>query len=171
MIRRVLRQKLNTVLEARKGWPRFATLGEDVILMSSWWLNKQGAKKVILWDDTTHISISAARDAHLNRHTNSAYYAYAGNVAKGAVFLQLCSWMGTWELNYGLERFPRRNIKLEAASLSTCIGLLIISTKEFHSPSLLTRGIAVSWQLGMASGKPVVSPTCVCNERSKVQKL
>ena len=116
--------------------------------MSSWWLNKQGAKKVILWDDTTHISISAARDAHLNRHTNSAYYAYAGNVAKGAVFLQLCSWMGTWELNYGLERFLRRNIKLEAASLSTCIGLLIISTKEFHSPSLLTRGIAVSWQLG-----------------------
>jgi hypothetical protein len=28
--------------------------------------------------------------------TYSAYYA--GNVAKGAVFLQLCGWMGTWEL-------------------------------------------------------------------------
>ena len=48
----------------------------------------------------------------------------------------------------GLERFPRRNIKHEAASLSTCSGLLIILTKEVHSPTLLTRGIAVSWQLG-----------------------
>ena len=61
MICRVLRQKLNTVLEARKRLPRFVTLYEDVIQMSSWWLNTQGAKKVILWDDTKHISISAAR--------------------------------------------------------------------------------------------------------------
>jgi hypothetical protein len=82
--------------------------------MSSWWLNKQGAKKVILWDDT-NINMPVARDEHLSQHTNST--SYAGNVAKGAVFLQLCSWMGTWELNYGLERFPRRNIKHEAASL------------------------------------------------------
>ena len=95
MIRRVLRQKSNTVLEARKRWPRFVTLYEVVTLMSSWWLNKQGAKKVILWDDT-NINMPVARDEHLSQHTNST--SYAGNVAKGAVFLQLCSWMGTWEL-------------------------------------------------------------------------
>ena len=94
-IRRVLRHKLNAVLEARKRWPRFATLEEDVTLMSAWWQNKYGTKRVILWDDT-NINIPAASDSHLNRHTYSAYYA--GNVAKGAVFLQLCGWMGTWEL-------------------------------------------------------------------------
>jgi hypothetical protein len=71
-IRRVLRRKLNTELEARKRWPRFATLDEDVTLISSWWLNKQGAKRGILWDDKKHISISATRDAQLNRHANSA---------------------------------------------------------------------------------------------------
>jgi hypothetical protein len=94
-IRRVLRHKLNAVLEARKRWPRFATLEEDVTLMSAWWQNKYGTKRVILWDDT-NINIPAASDSHLNRHTYSAHYA--GNVAKGAVFLQLCGWMGTWEL-------------------------------------------------------------------------
>jgi hypothetical protein len=94
-IHRVLRHKLNAVLEARKRWPRFATLEEDVTLMSAWWYNKYGTKRVILWDDT-NINIPAASDSHLNRHTYSAYYA--GNVAKGAVFLQLCGWMGTWEL-------------------------------------------------------------------------
>ena len=63
--------------------------------MSAWWQNKYGTKRVILWDDT-NINIPAASDSHLNRHTYSAFYA--GNVAKGAVFLQLCGWMGTWEL-------------------------------------------------------------------------
>jgi hypothetical protein len=86
---------LNAVLEARKHWPRFATLEEDVTLMSAWWQNKYGTKRVILWDNT-NINIPAASDSHLNRHTYSAYYA--GNVVKGAVFLELCGWMGTWEL-------------------------------------------------------------------------
>jgi hypothetical protein len=94
-IRKILRHKLNAVLEARKRWPRFVTLEEDVTLMSAWWLNKYGEKRVIMWDDA-NINIPAASDAHLSRHTYSAYYA--GNVAKGAVFLQLCGWMGTWEL-------------------------------------------------------------------------
>ena len=50
-----------------------------------------------MWDNT-NINIPAASDAHLNWHTYSAYYTYAGNVAKGAVLLQLCGWLGTWEL-------------------------------------------------------------------------
>jgi hypothetical protein len=94
-IHKILQHKLNAVLEARKRRPRFATLEEDVTLMSVWWLNKYGEKRVIMWDDT-NINIPAASDAHLNWHTYSAYYA--GNVAKGAVFLQLCGWLGTWEL-------------------------------------------------------------------------
>ena len=80
-IRRILRHKLNAVLEARKRWPRFATLEKDVTLMSAWWLNKYGEKRVIMWDDT-NINIPAASDAHLNRQTYSTYYA--GNFAKGA---------------------------------------------------------------------------------------
>ena len=75
--------------------PRFVTLEEDVTLMSSWWRDKYGAKRVILWDDT-NINIPAASDAHLNRHTYAA--CYAGNVVEGAMFLHLCGWMGTWEL-------------------------------------------------------------------------
>ena len=72
--------------------PRFMTLEEDVTLMFSWLRDNYGAKRVILWDDT-NINIPAASDAHLNRHTYAA--CYAGSVAKGDVFLQLCGWMGT----------------------------------------------------------------------------
>jgi hypothetical protein len=73
--------------------PRFVTLEEDVTLaLSSWWRDNYGAKRVILWDDT-NISIPAASDAHLNRHTYAA--CYGGSAAKGDVFLKLCGWMGT----------------------------------------------------------------------------
>ena len=79
-----------------------------------------------------------------NRHTYSTYYA--GNVRKE---LCSCSFAAGWVPgNYMLERFPTRNIKHEAVSLSTCSVLLSVLIKGFHSPTLLTRGIAVSWQLG-----------------------
>jgi hypothetical protein len=65
-----------------------------------------------------------------------------------------CSFAAGWApWNYGLERFPTRNIKHEASSLSTCAcsGLLIILIKGFHSPTLLTRGyrcIVATWRAG-----------------------
>ena len=63
-----------------------------------------------------------------------------------------CSFAAGWAPgNYGLERFRTRNTKHEAASLSTCSGLLIILIKGFHSPTLLTRGyrcIVATWRAG-----------------------
>ncbi len=48
-----------------------------------------------MWDDT-NIPATDLQDAEMNHHWYSHYYNAC--VAKGAVFLQLCGWMGTWEL-------------------------------------------------------------------------
>jgi hypothetical protein len=55
-------------------------------------------KRIIMWDSTA-LPIHTPGAAELQQNTYSAYYA--GNVAKGAVFLQLCGWMGTCELWVG----------------------------------------------------------------------
>ena len=52
----------------------------------------------MLWDNTG-IGLHKFTDALLQSLTFSAYYA--GNVAKGGIYLQLCGWMGTHDLYPG----------------------------------------------------------------------
>jgi len=59
---------------------------------------KYNGKRLIFWD-TTGVKLYQPQNALLQRLTYSAYYA--GNVAKGDVFLQLCGWLGTQELYPG----------------------------------------------------------------------
>ena len=87
------------VLEARKRWPRFATLDEDVALVSSWWLGKYGGKRVIMWDDT-NINIPAVSDAHLNRHTYSAYNGAKDSVSTNTIFPIDKSWWRFYNKDY-----------------------------------------------------------------------
>jgi hypothetical protein len=86
------------VLLTMRSWPQFVMLEEYLKLMSDQWQAKYHDKRVIFWDDT-NVGVPSSSDAEVNRHTFSAYYA--GMVAKGAVFLQLCCWMGSWELLAG----------------------------------------------------------------------
>jgi hypothetical protein len=48
-----------------------------------------------MWDDT-NIGMTSPGDASLNCKTYSSYYG--GNVVKGGVFIQLCGWLGVWNL-------------------------------------------------------------------------
>jgi len=68
---------------------------EDRKLRREKWNIRYDGKRVIMWDNTD-IKLSKPSDASLQRLTYSAYYG--GNVGKGAVFLQLCGWLGTHEL-------------------------------------------------------------------------
>ena len=49
-----------------------------------------------MWDNTNIDFMGKPSDAELQRLTYSLYYN--GNVAKGGVFLQLCGWLGAWDL-------------------------------------------------------------------------
>ena len=62
------------------------------------WDSSYSDKRIIFWDNTD-IRLSTPSDAEFQRNTYSAYYA--GNVAKGAVFIQPSGWMGTHDLWMG----------------------------------------------------------------------
>jgi hypothetical protein len=72
----------------------FVTLQEDQQLRDNYWNETYCNKRIMMWDST---ALPICTPMHQN--TYSAYYA--SNVAKGAVFLQLCGWMGTAELSVG----------------------------------------------------------------------
>ena len=95
VVSRVLEKKRQKVLAALWLWPRFASFEEDIALRPKHWSDKYEGRRVIFWDDTNVPAIDPA-DSETNRHWVSHYYD--GCVAKGAVFLQLCGWMGTWQL-------------------------------------------------------------------------
>ena len=93
---RILEDKRWKVLDAMRRWPRFASFEEDWELRSErWWRKYRKDARVIFWDDTNIAAVSPS-DADTNRSWFSYYYD--ATVAKGAVFLQLCGWMGCWEL-------------------------------------------------------------------------
>ena len=86
------------VLDARKRWPRYATVVEDEKLKGRKWKGKYNGKRVI-FHDNTGIPLFKPNDAYKQRLTYSSYYG--GNVAKTGVHTQLCGWIGVMELYPG----------------------------------------------------------------------
>jgi hypothetical protein len=95
----VFPSKLKKVRECQQKWPQFVTHEEDMELRSEKWKERYPDKRVIMWDNTNVDFQGKPSDADLQRLTHSQYYG--GNVAKGAIFLQLCGWMGSWALWLG----------------------------------------------------------------------
>ena len=75
---------------------------------------------------------------------------YARNVAKKE--LCSCNLAARWAPgNYGLERFPTRNIKHEAASLSTCRAFVERFDKGIPFTNIVDKGyrcIMAAWRVG-----------------------
>ena len=71
---------------------------DDVLGGQHWESSSYSNKRVIFWDNT-NIKLPQPSDATAQRNTYSAYYA--GNVGKGAVFIQPSGWMGTHDLWMG----------------------------------------------------------------------
>ena len=97
-VRTILRTKTQRIKKTMELWPRFVSIEEDRALMEKKWKSKYDNMRILFWDNT-NVNVPASSDPNINRHTYSHYYN--GTVAKGAVFLQLCGWMGTWELFAG----------------------------------------------------------------------
>jgi hypothetical protein len=91
--------KLAALIRARRRWPMFASKLEDETLRDSKWNEKYGTDvRPVFWDNTG-IKLHKCTDPYLQRITFSAYYA--GNVAKGGIFVQICGWLGVHELYPG----------------------------------------------------------------------
>jgi hypothetical protein len=96
---RVFEKTIRTILKTRGRWPTYATKAEDDALRDSKWGAKYGSDvRPVFWDNTG-VNLHKFTDALLQRLTYSSYYA--GNVAKGGIFVQLCGWLGTWEFYPG----------------------------------------------------------------------
>ena len=90
--------KLDQVISTRKRWPMFATYLEDVTFRDREKWRSYDNQRVIMYDNT-NVPICQPSCADSQRRTYSQYYS--GNVAKGAVFIQPCGWMGCHELWQG----------------------------------------------------------------------
>ena len=66
---------------------------------SSKWKERYKNKRIIMWDNTNLDFKGKPTDTDLQRLTFSLYYNW--NVAKGGLFLQLCGWLGAFELWLG----------------------------------------------------------------------
>ena len=98
VLREVFDSKLQIAIECRLRWPRYCRLREDEQLRQSHWNDTYGGTRVVMWDNT-NINLPKPQDAEAQRNTWSTYYG--GNVGKGAIFIQLCGWMGTYEIWMG----------------------------------------------------------------------
>ena len=98
IVPRIFDSKMKMCLDCKKRWPMYATFKEDQEFKEKKWEGKYENQRVV-FHDNTGIPINKPLDAFAQRLTYSAYYA--GNVGKGGVFVQQCSWLGTFELYPG----------------------------------------------------------------------
>ena len=98
LLRKVYDEKIRLIMKARKLWPTYATIQEDEKLRNDRWNKYYSNQRVVMWDNT-NIKLHKPSNAEAQRNTFSSYYN--DNVGKGAVFIQLCGWMGTYELWMG----------------------------------------------------------------------
>ena len=96
---KVFDNKLQIVRTARKSWPTYASYEEDKDLRKEKWNDRYRGKRIVEWDNTNLSFMYKPSDAQMQRITYSSYYAE--NCAKGAVFLQLCGFMGCTNLWVG----------------------------------------------------------------------
>lgn len=96
VLRKIFDAKLDLVLRCLESWPAFVSYEEDRKLCNPKWLEKFGHHRVVFWDDTNADLKYKPSTAHIQKATHSDYYG--GNCLKGGVRLQLCGFIGVWEL-------------------------------------------------------------------------
>ena len=92
----ILNKKLKYAITCRSKWPHYASYIEDHTLMKRKWKEKFEGQRIVMWDDTNVDMSYKPSGADEQRLTYSSYYA--GNCAKGGVFLQPCGWLGVENL-------------------------------------------------------------------------
>lgn len=168
--RRIFERKLSLVRCAVQAWPRFVFHSEDMKLHSQKWRNRYRDKRVIMWDNTNVDFLGKPSDPDLQRLTYLLYYG--GNIAKGGIFLQLCGWLGGWELWHGvvsdsdyMERsgvleFQQQFQNANMLGLAATLAFFIILDKGYHI-------VLAAWQNG---GQFLLQPFFAKSDRKFTSK-
>jgi DDE superfamily endonuclease len=98
-LRRIFDSKLMMVKQTLEQWPTYVNEKEDKELRKDKWEEFYDGRRLIFWDTANVPLCYKPSSADAQRNTYNAYYA--GNVAKGGVFIQPSGWMGTEELFVG----------------------------------------------------------------------
>ncbi len=146
-------------LKTRNDWPPYVTHTEDVALRKEKWNAVYGDdKRIIMWDNTAIRMKGKPTDAEFQRNTYSSYYA--GNVAKGAVFIQLCGWIGAHDLWVGAvsdsEYMKRSGILTQQQEY---IEKDDQQCKEINWVNILDKGYKVGAAAWQAGGQLVLQPS------------
>ena len=148
-MRKIFTSKLKLLNQCRLKWPQYLSLSEDLQIRGTRWDASYSDKRIIFWANTD-IRITTPSDAEHQRNTYSAYYA--GNVGKGAVFLQPAGWMGTHDLWMGAvsdsEYFVRSGILQQQ---HTFIDDHDSDSKQYQWINILDKGYRVveaAWREG-----------------------
>ena len=91
----MLDHKLVLIVIARNSWPRYATHDEDKELRGDEWNKRYENRRILQWDNTD-IRIPKLSESGLQKATFLSYYGC--NCANGGCFIQLCGWMGVYQL-------------------------------------------------------------------------
>ena len=97
-VARIVKKKIKMIKKMRDLWPKYLSYKEDDFLRDTKWEHRYIGKRIV-FHDNTGLDIVKPSDSLSQRVTYSSYYG--GNVAKGGVFVQLCGWIGTYELYPG----------------------------------------------------------------------
>lgn len=161
-LRKIYDHKMRIVKDARDHWPKYATLKEDEDLRKEKWHEIFENERVVMWDNT-NIKMYVPSDACNQRITYSRYYA--GNVGKGAVYIQLCGWMGTHDIWCGgvsdTEYFIKSGIIQQQNKF---VDENNIETKDIPWTNVLDRGYRVSHSCWKEGRQRVLQPSFAKNQ-------
>jgi hypothetical protein len=97
--RRIFDEKEQMALDIREDWPKYTNFDEDIALQRKGkWSDFFDNSRIVMWD-MTDVSIHQPSSAESSRLTYSPYYG--GTCAKGGIFIQSSSWIGTHDLWMG----------------------------------------------------------------------
>jgi hypothetical protein len=161
---KVFIEKIKLAKECRQRWPRYVSYNEDHSLAKQKWRDKFKGKRVVMWDDTNVSFVFKPSGANEQRLTYSQYYA--GNCAKGGVFLQLCGWTGVETLWCGAtsdshyqemtEIFKRQN---DFAKID------LVHNKILPFTNILDKGYRVNLPAWRAGRQEVIQPIFAKSDR------
>ena len=163
-VRSIFESKIKKAKACRERWPTYVSYNEDHALAKQRWKDKFKGKRIVMWDDTNVNFAYQPSGADEQRLTYSMYYA--GNCAKGGVFIQLCGWMGVENLWVGATSdshyqektniFQRQN---EFAKQDKVDG------KHISFTNILDKGYRVNVPAWRAGRQEVIQPTFATSDR------
>ncbi len=136
----------------------YVSLDKDIELHDEKWMATYAKRRVVMWDNTALRMKGKPTNAELQRNTYSSYYA--GNVAtKGAVFVQLCGWLGTHDLWVGAVSDTEYMKKSGILDQQQQFLQGDKDNKQISWVNILDKGYKVGAAAWQAGGQLVLQPT------------